>query len=66
MPMEKSRSGFAMPDRDRWGYRSAAAVVEKGIKKRPSYRKAAVRLLASLRGDRTEAWNEQLSSSLSR
>lgn len=67
MPMEKSRSGFAMPDRERSGYRSAAAAVEKGIKrKRPSYRKAAVRLIASLRGARTEVWNEQLSSNLSR
>lgn len=67
MPMDKSRSGFGVLDRDRNGYRSAAAVVEKGIKrKRPSYRKAAVRLIASLRGARTEVWNEQLASNLSR
>lgn len=67
MPTEKSRSGgFALPDRDRSGYRSAAAVVEKGIRKRPSYRKAAVRLIASLRGSRTEAWSEQLATNLSR
>ncbi|KAH6637463.1 hypothetical protein C7974DRAFT_432378 [Boeremia exigua] len=66
MPLEKSRSGLAIPDRDRSGHRSAAALVEKGIKrKRPSYRKAAVRLIASLRGARTELWNEQLSSNLS-
>jgi hypothetical protein len=65
IPMDKP---LALPDRGRSGYRSAAAaVVEKGIKrKRPSYRKAAVRLLASLRGARTDVWNEQLSSSLSR
>lgn len=64
--MEKSRSGFAVPERERSGYRSAAAVVEKGIKrKRPSYRKAAVRLIASLRGARTDGWNEHLSSNLS-
>jgi hypothetical protein len=68
MPTEKSRNGgFALQDRDRSGYRSAAALVEKGVKrKRPSYRKAAVRLIASLRGSRTEAWSEQLSSNLSR
>lgn len=67
MPIEKSRSGFALSDRERSGYRSATALVEKGIKrKRPSYRKAAVRLIASLRGARTEGWNEHLSSNLSR
>ena len=67
MPVEKSRSGLGVSDRERSGYRSAAATVEKGIKrKRPSYRKAAIRLIASLRGVKTDIWNTQLSSSLSR
>jgi len=67
MPMDKSRNALGVPDRDRSGYRSAAAVTEKGIKrKRSSYRKAAGRLIASLRGVRTEVWDEQLASSLSR
>ena len=39
MPLEKSRSGFAMLDRDRSGYRSAVAVVEKGIEETPKLSK---------------------------
>jgi hypothetical protein len=63
--MEKSRRGNPTPERARTAL--TAAVAENGIKRRrPSCRKAASRLLASLKSVRSTRWVEEAPRSLSR